>query len=81
MLRTHYEGREMILRIKTNLHLYSLNEDLIYQSLCSALKEIYFMDSFAVQVGDYLVIGETQQSAYPLITVQTIVPAKNIVSL
>ncbi|KMJ59688.1 hypothetical protein AB685_02115 [Bacillus sp. LL01] len=80
MLRTHYEGREMILRIKTNLHLYSLNEDIIYQSLCSVLKDIYLMDSFAVKIDDCLVVGETQQSAYPLITVQNIVPVKNIVS-
>ncbi|MCG1023127.1 hypothetical protein [Sutcliffiella horikoshii] len=81
MLRTHFEGKEMILRIKTNLHLYSLNEDTIYESLCAALKVIYFMDSFAVEMGDYLIVGESQQSEYPLITVQNIVPAKNIVSL
>ena len=81
MLRTNHQGKEIILRIKTNLHLYSLNEDIIYQSLCSALKEIYFMDSFDIRVEDYLVVGENQQSAYPLITVQNIVPAQNIVSL
>ncbi|WP_339146433.1 MULTISPECIES: hypothetical protein [unclassified Sutcliffiella] len=81
MLRTHFGGKEMILRIKTNLHLYSLSEEIIYQDLCTALKDIYFMDSFAVEIGEYLVVGETQQSAYPLITVQNIVPIKNIVSL
>lgn len=81
MLRTKFEGREMILRIKTNLHMYSLDEETIYNSLQESLQVIYFMDSFALQVGDYLVIGETQQSAYPLITVQNIVPRKNIVTV
>ncbi|MEA3319114.1 MAG: hypothetical protein U9Q88_03725 [Bacillota bacterium] len=81
MLRTKFEGREMILRIKTNLHLYSLDEDTIYSSLRKSLDEIYFMDTFALQVGEYLIIGETQDSAYPLITVQNIVPRKNIVTV
>lgn len=81
MLRTKFEGREMILRIKTNLHLYSLDEDTIYNSLRESLDVIYFMDSFALQVDEYLIIGETQQSAYPLITVQNIVPRKNIVTV
>ncbi|KPB06598.1 hypothetical protein [Bacillus sp. CHD6a] len=81
MLRTKFEGREMILRIKTNLRLYSLDEDTIYSSLGKSLDEIYFMDTFALQVGEYLIIGETQNSAYPLITVQNIVPQKNIVTV
>lgn len=81
MLRTTFEGREMILRIKPNLHLYSLDEETIYKSLSESLTVIYFMDSFALQVGEYLVVGETQQSAYPLITVQNIVPKKNIVTV
>ncbi|MGD6777459.1 hypothetical protein [Sutcliffiella horikoshii] len=81
MLRTKFEGREMILRIKTNLCLYSLDEDTIYNSLRESLQVIYFMDSFALQIGEYLVVGETQQSAYPLITVQNIVPRKNIVTV
>ena len=81
MLRTKFEGKEMIMRIKTNLHMYSLDEETIYNSLQESLQVIYFMDSFALQVGDYLVIGETQQSAYPLITVQNIVPRKNIVTV
>ncbi|NLP51016.1 hypothetical protein [Bacillus sp. RO1] len=81
MLRTKFEGREMILRIKRNLYLYSLDEDTIYNSLRESLQIIYFMDSFALQVGEYLLVGETQQSAYPLITVQNIVPRKNIVTV
>ncbi|UAL45693.1 hypothetical protein [Sutcliffiella horikoshii] len=81
MLRTTFEGREIILRIKTNLHLYSLDEETIYNSLRESLTVIYFMDSFALEVGEYLLVGETQQSAYPLITVQNIVPRKNIVTV
>ncbi|WP_404442306.1 hypothetical protein LG307_12355 [Sutcliffiella horikoshii] len=81
MLRTKFEGKEMILRIKTNLNLYSLDEDIIYNSLSESLQDIYYMDSFALQVADYLIVGETQQSAYPLITVQNIVPRKNIVTV
>ncbi|WP_404346568.1 hypothetical protein LG311_12185 [Sutcliffiella horikoshii] len=81
MLRTTFEGREVILRIKTNLHLYSLDEETIYNSLRESLTVIYFMDSFALEVGEYLLVGETQQSAYPLITVQNIVPRKNIVTV
>ncbi|TYS68473.1 hypothetical protein FZC76_12170 [Sutcliffiella horikoshii] len=81
MLRTKFEGREMILRIKRNLNFYSLDEDTIYNSLRESLQIIYFMDSFALQVGEYLLVGETQQSAYPLITVQNIVPRKNIVTV
>ncbi|WP_404457899.1 hypothetical protein [Sutcliffiella horikoshii] len=81
MLRTMFEGREVILRIKTNLHLYSLDEETIYNSLRESLTVIYFMDSFALEVGEYLLVGETQQSAYPLITVQNIVPRKNIVTV
>ncbi|WP_404428309.1 hypothetical protein [Sutcliffiella horikoshii] len=81
MLGTTFEGREMILLIKTNLHLYSLDEETIYNSLRESLTVIFFMDSFALEVGEYLVVGETQHSAYPLITVQNIVPKKNIVTV
>jgi hypothetical protein len=81
MLRTQYQNKEMILRIKRNLSLYSLEEGTIYQSLIKSMDLIFEMDIFAIYVEECLIVGETQRSAYPLITVQNIVPVKNIVSL
>ncbi|WP_223701961.1 hypothetical protein [Sutcliffiella deserti] len=82
MLRTNYLGKEVILRIKPNIRLYSLTEQRIYETLVDAIDVIYHMESFAVVVDDqFWIVGETQQSAYPLITILNIVPAQNIIEL
>lgn len=82
MLRTRYKEKEIIIRIKRNLRLYSLTDDTIYSALQNAMDVIYEMDSFAIIVsGEYWIIGESQHSsAYPLITVQNIVPSQNIIT-
>ncbi|WP_417900083.1 hypothetical protein ABN702_07450 [Bacillus haimaensis] len=82
MLRTTYEHQEVILRIKQNLTRYTLDDDKIYEVLQQVMGIILKKENFAINVEEkYLIIGDTQQSAYPLITVLQIVPIRNMVSL
>ncbi|MBM7619459.1 hypothetical protein JOC95_001308 [Bacillus tianshenii] len=82
MLRTTFGNQEVILRIKPNISRYTLNDELIYEVLQKAMGTIFHLENFVLNVeGKYLIIGDTQQSAYPLITVLQIVPIRNMVTL
>ncbi|MCA1321164.1 hypothetical protein LC085_14680 [Bacillus tianshenii] len=82
MLRTTFENQEVILRIKPNLSRYTMNDELIYEVLQKAMGTIFHLENFVLNVEEkYLIIGDTQQSAYPLITVLQIVPIRNMVTL
>ncbi|WP_078380260.1 hypothetical protein [Sutcliffiella halmapala] len=82
MLRTKYQEQDIILRIKRNLMLYSLTDEMIYEGLLNVMDTIYQMDTFALVVDEkYWIVGDTQRSAYPLITVQNIIPVQNVLSL
>lgn len=82
MLRTTYGNQEVILRIKPNLSRYTLDDNKIYEVLQQAMGTIFHLENFVLNVEEkYLIIGDTQQSAYPLITVLQIVPIRNMVTL
>ncbi|QFT89320.1 hypothetical protein FIU87_11725 [Bacillus sp. THAF10] len=79
MLRTHFQGREVIVRIKHCPLPQQITEEQVYQSLLAHLETIYQMELFAVISGEYMIVGETKQSAIPLITILSIVPVENII--
>ncbi|CAG9622027.1 hypothetical protein [Sutcliffiella rhizosphaerae] len=81
MFRTHYKGKELIIRIKQNLTQKIVSNEEIYNGLLHNLDKIYHLNVFAVVLEENLVVGKTDRTEVALITIQSVIPKKNILGL